>query len=171
MDIIENWEGIKDLFKKSFKSSFHYSVATVSADGTPHITPIGSLILGKPGKAIYFEEFTHKLPASLLNNKRICVLAVNSSKLFWIKSLVLGNFSTAPSIRLYGELGTRREATKNEILLWQKRVKSVRLTKGHSMMWANMRMVREIEFDTAEPVNMGRITKNTWRNMQAKKAW
>lgn len=170
MDIIENWHAIKDLFKKTFKSSFHFSVATVNEDGTPHISPIGSLILGKPGKAIYFEEFTHKLPACSQHNKRICVLAVNSSKIFWIKSLLLGNFSTAPSVRLYGELGARREATETEIMLWQKRVKSVSFTKGHSMMWANMKMVRELEFDRAEPVNMGRITKNIWRNWQAKNA-
>ena len=163
MDMIENWKGIKELFKCSFKSSFYYSIATVSQDGSPHITPIGSLILGKPGHAIYFEEFTHRLPSNGKENQKVCVLAVNSSKLFWLKSLLFGAFSKPPAIRLYGMLGKRREATGKEIMLWQKRVKSVSFTKGHKMMWANMKTVREIEFNRAEPVYMGEITKKVWR--------
>lgn len=163
MDIIENWKEIRELFKSSFKSSFHYSIATVSQDGSPHITPIGSLILRKPGHTIYFEEFTHRLPSK--ESQKVCVLAVNSSKLFWLKALLFGVFSKPPAIRLYGVLGKRREATEKEIMLWQKRVKSVSFTKGHEMMWANMRTVREIEFNKAEPVHMGKITQKVWREL------
>lgn len=169
MDIIENWNEIKELFIKSFKSSFHYSIATVNQDGNPHITPIGSLILGNPGEALYFEEFTQKLPVNYQENRQICVLAVNSSKLFWLKSLALGTFSTPPAIRLYGIAGNRREATKKEIMLWQKRVKSVSFTKGYDMMWANMKMVREIKFNRAEPVHMGKITLHAWRDLLLQK--
>jgi uncharacterized protein len=61
MEIYSHWSDVKKVFKKSFSSSFHFSIATVDEEGRPHITPIGSLILGKPGHAIYFEEFTSQL--------------------------------------------------------------------------------------------------------------
>jgi hypothetical protein len=40
MDLIENWNGVKRLFRDSFKTSFHYSIATVTDKGEPHVTPI-----------------------------------------------------------------------------------------------------------------------------------
>ena len=30
------------------------------------------------------------------------------------------------------------------------------------MMWANMKMVRDIEFTRIEPVHMGEMTRDTW---------
>ena len=164
MDVIENWQEIKKIFNDSFRSSFHFSIATINKDGSPHITPIGSLILGKAGSAIYFEKFTQKIPINGNENKKICVLAVNSGKLFWLKSLLFGGFSKPPAIRLYGKLGNRRKATEKEIKLWQKRVKSVSFTKGHKLMWVNMKTVRELSFDQVEPVQMGEITRQAWKN-------
>jgi hypothetical protein len=161
--MIKNWKEVKVVFKKSFKSSFHYSIATVTENGEPHVTPIGSLILGKPGHGIYFEEFTKQLPNNIKTNKQVCVLAVNSSKWFWVKSLVSGRFSSPPAVRLHGTVGNIREATKKEIKQWQNRVKSVSFSKGHAMMWANMKMVREIEFTNIEPVHMGKMTRDNWK--------
>ncbi len=162
MDLIANWKGVKILFKKSFKSSFHFAIATVTENGEPHVTPIGSLILGKPGHGFYFEEFTQHLPRNLGSNKQVCVLAVNSSRWFWLKSLVGGRFSSPPAVRLHGVVGDLREATDKEIALWQNRVKRVSFSKGHAMMWRNMRMVRDIEFTKIEPVCMGEMTRDTW---------
>ena len=115
MRIDGQWKEIKELFRQSFKSSFHYAIATVNGDGEPHVTPIGSLILGEPGRGLYFEEFPTQLPRNLQNNKRVCVLAVNSSRWFWIKSLVGGKFAGPPAVRLYGTVGEVREATEKEI--------------------------------------------------------
>ena len=56
MDMTENWEEVKDLFRESFISSFHYAIATVNGEGEPHVTPIGSLILGKPGHGLYLKN-------------------------------------------------------------------------------------------------------------------
>jgi len=64
MDINTNWKQIKSLFKNSFNSSFHFAIASVTEKGEPHVTPIGSLILGKPGYGIYFEKFTKQLPSN-----------------------------------------------------------------------------------------------------------
>ncbi len=163
MEIKTNWPEIKRIFKRSFRSSLHYAIATVGENGEPHITPIGSLILGKPGQGIYFEEFPHKLPRNLQTNQTVCVLAVDSGISFWLRSLLGGKFVSPPGIRLYGIAGELREATEKEIELWQRRVRRVRFTKGHTMMWKKMRMVREITFTRAEPVQMGEMTKGLWQ--------
>lgn len=164
MDINTHWHIVKKLFKKAFSSSFHYSVASVDEDGKPHVTPIGSLILGEPGHAIYFEEFTSQLPNNIKSNKYISVLAVNSSKWYWLKSLLKGEFIEPPAIRLNGEAGVLREATQTEVNLWLKRVKSVSFTKGHKIMWQRMGKVREIKFTSIEPVHIGKMTSNCESN-------
>ncbi len=169
MNVSEHWQEVKVLFKKSFKSSFHYAIATVNEDGKPHVTPIGSLILGKPGFGFYFEEFPSQLPCNFKINKHVCVLAVNSSKWFWIKSLVSGRFSSPPAVRLHGTAGVLREATEKEISFWQNRVKRVSFSKGHAMMWANMKMVRELEFTGIEPVHLGEMTRDNWNKGSLKK--
>ncbi len=158
----KNWEKIKKLLIACGKSNMHYAFATVNDDGEPHVTPMGSLILGKPGKGLYFEQYTRSLTHNLNANKKICVLAVNSSKWFWIKSLFRGGFSTPPAVRLHGTVGDLREASEKEIELWRKRVRSFSFSKGHAMMWANMKMVRDIEFTRVEPVHMGEMTRDTW---------
>lgn len=159
MDINTDWPEIKRLFRESFSSSFHYAISTVTSNGEPHVTPIGSLILGAPGHGIYFEEFPSRLPSNLERNPKLCVLAVNSSRWYWLKSLLRGRFGQMPAVRLHGKAGKTREATDKEIALWQKRVRAVRFTKGHSLMWRSMRTVREIEFTRIEPVRIGRMTE------------
>ncbi len=75
---IEQWDVIKKIFQDAFNSSFHYAIATVNIDGTPHVTPIGSLMLGEDRKGFYFEGYVSALSRNLQHNKRVCVLAVNS---------------------------------------------------------------------------------------------
>ncbi len=160
MKITENWTEIKQLFKRSFRSSLHYAIATVNENGEPHITPIGSLILGEPGKGVYFEKFPRQMPQNLQANQQVCVLAVDSGIGFWLRSLLRGKFIAPPAVRLYGVAGELREATQKEIQRWQRRVRSMRFTKGHAMLWADMKMVREIEFTRAEPVQIGEMTNH-----------
>lgn len=162
MQMQEQWPAIKDLFRQSFQSSFHFSVASVDESGEPHVTPIGSLILGEPGHGIYFDEFPIKLSRNLETNNQICVLAVNSNRWFWLQSLFRGRFTSPPAVRLYGTVGEPRAATEKEVQLWQRRVKRVSSTKGHAIMWANMSTVRDIEFSRMEPVNLGEMTRDTY---------
>lgn len=159
MEINTDWPAIKRLFRRSFSSSFHYAISTVTENGEPHVTPIGSLILGAPGHGFYFEEFPSRLPRNLERNPQLCVLAVNSSRWYWLKSLVSGRFGQMPAVRLHGKAGRSREATDKEIALWQKRVRPVSFTKGHALMWRNMRTVRDIEFTRIERVHIGRMTE------------
>ncbi len=164
MDLHKNWPEVKDLFRESFKSSFHYAIATVGENGEPHVTPIGSLILDRPGFGFYFEKFPQRLPRNLAKNNHVCVLAVNSARWFWLKSLIGGRFSSPPAVRLHGVSGKLREATDREIVLWQKRIKSVSLSKGHAIMWRDMTMVRELEFTRIEPVHIGEMTNGLWHS-------
>ncbi len=163
MDLHENWHIVKNLFRASFKSSFHYAIATVDSNGDPHVTPIGSLILGKPGQGFYFERFTKNLPRNIQGNQRICVLAVNSSRWFWLKSLLFGRFAAPPAVRLHGTAKALRPANAQEQKLWQQRVRPARFTQGHKMMWREMDRVREIEFDRIEPVHIGPMTQGLWQ--------
>ena len=41
----EQWETAWALVNRSFRSPLHYAFASVNPDGTPHVTPIGSLLL------------------------------------------------------------------------------------------------------------------------------
>lgn len=160
MNIIENWDMIKGTLQVAMKSSRHLSFATVTEDGSPHVTPIGSLILRDDCTGYYFEEYTKQMPANLKNNQNVSILAVNSGFWFWIKSLYSGNFSSHPGIRLHGKVGDRRLATEGEIAAWQNRVKSARKTKGYELIWKNLKYVRDIQFNAFEPITAGKMTKN-----------
>ena len=159
MDIVEHWPQIKQIFKASFRSSFHFSLATVDREGLPHVTPIGSLILGEPGEGIFFEEFTRRINGNTSQHSRVCVLAVNSGRWFWLRSLLGGRFKSMPAIRLYGSLGSARAATDTERELWQKRVRMLSFTRGHKIMWQDMGRVREIHFTHCKGVNIGPMTR------------
>ncbi|KZN33803.1 pyridoxamine 5'-phosphate oxidase family protein [Pseudoalteromonas luteoviolacea] len=164
MDIETDWPQIKQLFKQAFRSSFHYSIASISEQGEPHLTPIGSVILGNVGQGYYFEKFTQQLPRNLKEHERICVLAVNSSPWYWIKSLCRGEFGTYPAIRLYGTAGVLRKATETEKARWHKRVRRLRFTRGYKLLWQNMEMIRELHFDRVEPIRVGRMTQTLSRS-------
>lgn len=158
MNIHKNWKVIRKHVNESFKTSLHVSIATVDAENNPTITPIGSLFLNRDQTGFYFEKFTSKLPSNTENNNKICVLAVNSSKWFWIKSLWKGKFKKHPALQLYGVLGEKREATEIEISRLEKRMKMTKGLKGNSYLWNNMKMVREITFHKVTKMKLGAMT-------------
>jgi uncharacterized protein len=151
----EIWGDICRLFSDAFEHSLHCTIATVSKDGVPRATPIGSLILGPDRKGFYFEAYVSGLEKNLRTNKRVCVLAVNASKPLLFKMLLFGEFTEAIAVRLMGTAGEKRPAADKEIALFRKRVSAYRLLKGHDILWANLRYVRDITFDSFEPVHMG----------------
>jgi len=151
------------VFQESRHSSTHYAVATVNEDGSPHVAPIGALFLREDKAGFYFDEFPVTMSKNLERNPRVCILAVNSNISFWQKSLLAGKFETPPGVRLMGSVGKKREATEEEIAKWQNHVKLARGTKGHDLMWKDMRMVRDIDFDSIEPVLLGEMTQDLWK--------
>ena len=159
INLEENWQKIKTHFRKSFVTNMHVSIASVDEDNQPTVTPIGSLFLNDNQTGFYFEKFATKLYANSKMNNKICVLAVNSNKWFWLKSLFKMKFSAYPAVKLYGELGIKREATDKEYRAFQRRVRKTKRLKGSQYLWKDMSMVREITFTRAEKINLGIMTK------------
>ncbi|WP_152088161.1 pyridoxamine 5'-phosphate oxidase family protein [Pseudoalteromonas sp. A25] len=159
----QQWQETKQLCKATLRSSLHFSVASVDGHGLPHVTPIGSLILGQlaggQGHAYYFEKFTKDLPSNLQYCNTVSILAVNSSKWFWLKSLVKGQFYCPPAVRLIAEVGPLRKATEVERMRWQNRVKWLSFSKGHKLLWRSMSHVRDLTIIDIKPVNIGKMTQ------------
>ncbi|OGP67230.1 MAG: hypothetical protein A2031_06790 [Deltaproteobacteria bacterium RBG_19FT_COMBO_43_11] len=160
MEIGKHWKTIRAIFEEAYKSCSHFAVATVNEDGSPHITPIGALILRDNQTGFYFEENPKKMPCNLKKNPRICVMAVNADKLFWGKALVEGKFMTPPAVRLSGTAGELRKATADEVAAWQEKIAIAKGTKGYKLLWENFGQVRDITFDSFEPVELGEMTRD-----------
>ncbi len=160
MDIRTDWTKIRNHFRRSFGTSLHYSISSVDKDNNPTTTPIGSLFLNNDQTGFYFERYPSNLPKNSKHNKNICVLAVNSSKWLWLKSLYKNKFSDYPAIKLYGTLGEKRQATENELRALKRRMRKTRQLQGHKYLWSNMDTVRDIFFTNAELINLGKMTKH-----------
>ncbi len=133
MNINHYWSEIKEIFNDAHESSNHYAIATVNSDGSPHITPIGSLFLRDDTTGFFFEELPVNMPKNIEQNQRVCILAVNSNKLFWAKSLFRGKFKKPPGVRLMGAFKERREAKEEEIALFHERIKGAKRLKGYAI--------------------------------------
>jgi hypothetical protein len=155
---VDKWKLIRPVFDNAFKSCRHISMATVNVDGSPRITPIGSLILRDDPTGYFFDEYCTKTRENIARNPKVCFLAVNANQPFWVKSLIRGKFSEPPAVRLMGTISALREATPDEIAAFHKRVAFARPTKGYELMWSRMHLVRDVEFDSFEPVNCGKMT-------------
>ncbi|QLA17783.1 pyridoxamine 5'-phosphate oxidase family protein [Desulfolutivibrio sulfoxidireducens] len=166
MDVPPHWNTICDVVERALKTKGFCAMATVNPDGSPHVTPIGSLFLHSPGKAYYFEKFPKKMRRNLDQDQRICVLAVHGG--FWcsMASLFRGRFDTAPGVRLMGRAGEQRPATEEEERRWRERIKVFRWLKGYDLLWGEMTHVRDICFDSFEPVSVGLMTKGLWGDME-----
>ena len=154
----DKWNLIRPVFDNAFKSCMHISMATVNEDGSPHITPIGSLILREDTTGYFFDQYCTRTRENIARNPRACFLAVNADRPFWVKSLLIGKFSAAPAVRLMGTVKELREATSDEIAAWQNRIAFARLTKGYEIMWSRMHSVRDVQFDSFEPMSSGKMT-------------
>lgn len=158
-DIYKDWAQIKEHFRKCIKKNMHVAIASVDENHIPTVTPIGSLFLNHDQTGFYFEKFATKLNKNSKTNKNICILAVNAGKWFWLQSLFKGKFSAYPAVKLYGELGEKRDATPKEFRAFQRRVRSTKILKGHQYLWKDMSQIREIKFTKAEKINLGKMTQ------------
>ena len=103
------------------------------------------------------------MPKNLETNKHVCVLAANSSRGFWLRSLLKGRFSAVPAIRLYGQIGEKRQANEEEIALFRRRIRPLKRFKGYNLLWGDFKYARGIQFDSYEPVFAGEMTKDLWK--------
>jgi hypothetical protein len=164
MEIGNHWETIQMVFQQSLKSSLHYAIATVNTDGSPHVTPIGALFLRENKTGFFFDLFSVNMSSNLERDQRVSVLAVNSDVSYWQESFLIGRCETPPAVRLMGTVGSKREATEEEVTMWRKHVEFARGMKGYDLLWGDMRFVRDIDFDAFEPVRMGKMTQALWKD-------
>ncbi|BBD07986.1 pyridoxamine 5'-phosphate oxidase family protein [Desulfovibrio ferrophilus] len=148
------WDEIKNLFSK-VKSC---SMATVDEDGTPRVSPIGSVFLSNEGRGHYFEHFPKGMRNNLDRDPRLAIMAVHPGMGYWFRSLWRGRFVTHPALRLICEASKRRKATQTEIDAWMAKVRPFKYFKGHDLLWKNMGHLREFKILRVEPVNLGRMT-------------
>jgi hypothetical protein len=164
MDIGKHWEMIQKVFHEALVSSLHYAVATVNEDGSPHLTPIGALFLRENRTGFYFDVFTVKMSSNLKKDQRVSILAVNSSPFYWQTVLATGRCEMPPSVRLMGIVGERRDATEEEKAMWHNHMAFASGARGYDMLWGNMQFVRDITFDAFEPVHLGEMTRDHWKD-------
>jgi len=153
-----HWNQLKPLAGRVFGSSLHFTIASTNHDGTPHVTPIGSLILTDPGEAYFFEVFTRQLSRNLDSGSPIAVLGVISSSRLWFRSLVAGHFNYPPAFRLLGTAGELRSSTPGEQARWRRKVRLFRWTRGYDLLWGNLDVVRELHFHKLQPVHLGQMS-------------
>ena len=158
MEINKEWLTIKKHVKNSFKSNLHVSIASVNEKNEPVVTPIGTLFLNDDLTGFYFEKFTLGLSNYSDENNKVCVLAVNSNKFFWIKSLFKGRFIKHPALKIYGEFAEKRKATQEEKYALSRRMRNTKLLKEHRYLWNNMDSVRVIKFTKVEAMKLGEMS-------------
>lgn len=158
------WPRIRRLAKKNPV----VPIASVDADGHPHITPVGSLWLHPTEpRGLYLELFTKQLPKNLEGDPRFTLLFVDSGAWTWLRALVRGSFQAPVGVRLHGIAGAKRATEPHEAARFQRLVKPVSWTKGHDILWSRLPLVRELTFTGATPIRLGAMTKSPELKLEA----
>jgi len=105
----------------------------------------------------YFHPiFAARLRKALATDQRFELLFLDLSATRWLPALIRGRFERMVAARLRGRaVGPRRAATAEEVARWNEQVSPVRWTRGHQLLWSDVRFVQELEFDTLVPVRFG----------------
>lgn len=140
-------------------NSFYCSVSTVNREGIPHISPIGSVYLVNENEGYFIEMFTTSFRDKV--GETACIMAVNTSLIYWLFSLIRGKFKTPPATRLSVTIGDRRKITEIERARFQKRVRPFKGLRGYTKMWSKTSFVRTFTIDQIKPVSIGAMTKNS----------
>jgi uncharacterized protein len=159
------WQTAKDVVNRARASSLHCAVASINSDGSPHVTPIGSVVLGEPGAAVYFDVFNVTLARNLDRNPQCAILAVDSRKSTWLHALVRGHFDVAPGVRLIGSVGPARPASSVELERFRRAVRHALRTKGGRQLWGQPErfQARDITVTGIHPVRVPKMTQHLWR--------
>ena len=163
-DIERDWGIVRHVFRRAQNAGLYHTFSSINDDGTPNITPIGSLVLSedRPG-GFYFDVFNRALANNVDRNSNIAILAVDSRKHFWFKSILFRKFNTPPAIRLIGKVSARRQATPLEVKHCIDEVKFLRLMGESSQLGKQLKNIREVTFTRADVLNIGAMTNHAWR--------
>lgn len=163
MEIEKNWPEILKVLGNAKKSNRFFSIATVDSDGNPHVTPIGHVFFRDDMTGYYFDAYSKAMPRNFEHSKRVCLMGVNSSPGFWLKSFFKGQFNSAPAVRLFGEVGEARQATQDEVDKLQSTIRITRRLKGHKLLWSDLTRVRDIKFDSFSPATYPVMCEGLWK--------
>jgi uncharacterized protein len=158
------WRTARAVVHRTRTSSLHCAIASVDADGCPHVTPIGSVMLGEPGQAVYLDVFNVALGRNLDRDPHCAILAVDSRKLTWARALLTGRFDVAPGVRLVGTVSPAREASSAEVERFGRSVRSAMRTRGGRQMWGNTSRLqaRDVTVTGVVPVRIPGMTSHLW---------
>ena len=149
------WSDVEEMLSRSPS----LSIATVNADGSPHITPIGSLFTAGEGRCFYFEKLPKGLRENLDREGRFTLLLQRGGLLYWLKALIKGRFGTMPALRLSGTAGPRRTCTPEEKKQFDGRFGQFAFTRGYGILWKNMETVRDLTVESIAPVDLRSMTE------------
>src|SRR5690606_3219218 len=162
MNLKNDWIKVKTVLGQGQASSIYCSIATVNPDGTPHITPVGTVFLRDDQSGYFFDHYAEALGENVDRNPVVCIMAANSGRLFWLRSLLKGRFVAPPGVRLYGTVGPIREATREEIEKIESRVRPSKWLKGARLLWTDFTHVRDIEFTHYKPITYPVMMDGMW---------
>jgi hypothetical protein len=95
---------------------------------------------------------------NLEHNHRVCILAINNSKWFLLRSILSRKFDAPPGVRLSGTVGEKRIATEDEIQALKESLGLMGKFFKPGAGGFNIKYVREIYFDSVKPVTIGKLT-------------
>jgi len=162
MNIMEDWLRVKRVLEVGQASTIYCSIATVNPDGVPHITPVGTVFLRNDQTGYFFDHYAESLGKNIDLNPNVCIMAVNSGRLYWLRSLIKGRFVSPPGVRLYGKASAIRPASAEEIEKIESRVKPIQFLKGARTLWSGFTHVRDIEFTSYKPITYPVMMDGMW---------
>jgi hypothetical protein len=157
----EQWELVRRTVELSVRSGLNCTIGSHNADGSLHLTPIGSVVLTDVGKGFYFDIFNSQLARNLAADPRVTILAVDSGRLMWLRSLLKGSFVRPPGVRLTGQVGSPRPSTEAEIRRFHRVVGPLLHTRGGQMLWSRLPRVRDIRIESVIPLRIGPMTEES----------
>jgi hypothetical protein len=158
----ESWATIRDTVGRAKKSSLHCAIASVVSDGAPRITPVGTVFLRDDRTGFYFDQYTSALARNIDADPRVCLMAVDTGRVFWLRSLVTGRFIAPPAVRLFGAASPLRAATRSELEQVRGSVRTARWLKGGKMLWSDFSQVRDVTFTGFRPVRYPVMMDHLW---------
>ena len=159
----KNWSAIRNVVRHSQNAAMHCSIATICPSGFPTITPIGTLFLNDEiGHGFFFDTYSESINENLKRSSKACIQAVNSSRIFWIKSMLYGSFTSCQGVRLYATIGPLRPANQIEKQQVQQRIQALNWTKGAKLIWADFNQVRDIHIQTFKWVKYPSMRSKTY---------
>jgi hypothetical protein len=163
MELIHHWPEILRVLQAGKRASRYFSIATVTPEGDPHVTPIGHAFFRDDMTGYYFDAYSQAMPRNLAHNPRICLMAVSTSTRLWLPALVKAQFGAPPGVRLFGEVSAPRAATEAERRQLADSIRLTRSLRGHQLLWGDLQRVRDMRFDGFAEVRYPVMCEGLWK--------